>query len=128
MPSSRTVAVIGASSDRRKYGNKAVRAYRAAGWKVFPVHPTETVVEELPVFRNLAAVPEPLEAVSMYVPAAVGAGLLPAIAAVHPKEVWVNPGAESPALRAEARRLELPVIYGCSILSLGHSPAEFPDA
>ena len=34
-----TVAVIGASADRSKFGNKAVRAFRAQGWTVVPVNP-----------------------------------------------------------------------------------------
>ena len=120
------VAILGASGDRRKYGNKAVRAYAAAGWRVSPVHPSETEVEGLAAYPTLAAIPEAIDTVSVYVPAATGLRLLPEIAACRPREVWINPGAESPALQAEAARLGLPAIYGCSILSLGQSPSAFP--
>lgn len=48
-----TVAVIGASSQRRKSGNQAVRAYRRRGWQVFPIHPTATEIEGLPVYRTI---------------------------------------------------------------------------
>lgn len=128
MSAPRTVAVIGASNDRRKYGNKAVRAYVASGWEVFPVNPNETAVEGLPAFPAMSALPKPPEVVAMYVPPQVGATLLPAIAAAQPREVWVNPGAESHEFMVAAERLSLPTIYRCAILGLGRSPREFPDA
>jgi hypothetical protein len=126
MSAPRTVAVIGASGDRRKFGNKAVRAYAASGWRVYPVHPDMATVEGLPAYSALSQVPEPVDTVSVYVPPAVGLSLLPEIASCHPRAVWINPGAESATIQAEVRRLHLPVIFGCSILSLGHSPSEFP--
>jgi hypothetical protein len=52
-----SIAVIGASADRRKFGNKCVRAFLSAGWTVYPIHPTETIVEGRPVFRTVAEVP-----------------------------------------------------------------------
>ncbi len=124
----RSVAVIGASSDRRKYGNKAVRAFVAQGWQVFPVHPTESSVEGIPTHASISSIPQPLDAVTIYVPPAIGVSLLPAIAAAQPREVWVNPGAGSPEFRAEAERLQVPAIFACSIVAIGRSPYEFPDA
>src|ERR1700732_1044129 len=86
MPAS-SVAVIGASRDRRKYGNKAVRAYQESGFTVFPVHPTDTNIEGLKTYPNVEAIPEPIDFVSLYVPPAVGLKLLPSIANVEPKEL-----------------------------------------
>ena len=51
----RTVAVIGASADSTKYGNKAVRAFKQQGYQVFPVNPKATEIEGLPVFPNISA-------------------------------------------------------------------------
>jgi uncharacterized protein len=124
----RSVAVIGASSDRRKFGNKAVRAFVAQGWQVFPVNPNEVEVEGLATVSDIAQVPQPLDAVTIYVPPAIGTRLLPAIAAAQPREVWVNPGAGSPEFRQEAERLQVPAMYACSIVAIGRSPSEFPDA
>ena len=125
----RTVAVIGAGPERRKFGNKSVRAHLAAGYTVYPIHPTAEPVERLPALSSVADVPvEQLDRVTVYLPPAVGLTVLPAIAAKKPTEVWFNPGAESPELLAEARRLGLNVIAGCSIVDLGMSPAMFPDS
>jgi predicted CoA-binding protein len=122
----RTVAVLGASPDRRKFGNKSLRAHRAAGYTVFAVNPSATEIEGLPAYRSLADVPAgPLDRVTVYLPSAIGLTVLPDIAARAPGEVWFNPGADAPEVLAEARRLGLNVITGCSIVDLGMSPAQF---
>ncbi|HUQ69210.1 MAG TPA: CoA-binding protein [Planctomycetaceae bacterium] len=124
----KTVAVIGASPNRRKYGNKSVRAHLAQGWRVFPVHPTAEQVEGLTVYPTLAAVPVgKLDRITVYVPPQIGIGLLADMAAKHPGEVWLNPGAESDALVARAEALGLPVIQACSIVDLGVRPSQFAD-
>ena len=109
----RTVAVIGAGPDRHKFGNKSVRAHAWAGYTVYPVHPTAEVVEGLPAYTSVADVPvEKLERVTVYLPPAAGLKVLPAIATKNPDEVWFNPGADSPEVLAEARKLGLVWIPG----------------
>ena len=122
-----SVAVIGASQDRHKYGNKAVRAYRECGYTVFPVNPKETTIEGFTAYPTLDAIRAPIDFVSLYVPPAVGLKLLPVIAAKNPKEVWLNPGSESDELIETAADLHLRIVVACSIKALGMSPAEFPD-
>ncbi len=121
------VAIVGASNDRSKFGNKSVRAHLRAGYTVYPVHPTETRIEGLPAYRDLASLPGPVERVSMYVPPRVGVRLLDQIAALAPRELFLNPGSESPELVARARELGLEPILACSILDVGANPAELPD-
>jgi len=124
----RTVAVIGAGPDRHKFGNKSVRAHAWAGYTVYPIHPTAETVEGLTAFRSVVDVPvEKLDRVTVYLPPAVGLKVLPEIATKQPGEVWFNPGADSPEVLAEARRLGLNVIAGCSIVNLGTSPSMFAD-
>ena len=123
---SKTVAVVGASNDRGKFGNKGLRAFARAGWRVFPVHPGEDQVEGLAAVRAVGDIDAALDVVSLYVPAVIGVRLLPAIAAKGVGELWVNPGAESGELLAEARRLGLRVRQTCSIIEVGYRPADFP--
>ncbi|MEI8339952.1 MAG: CoA-binding protein [Verrucomicrobiota bacterium] len=122
-----SVAVIGASGDRRKYGNKAVRAYIESGFKVFPVNPREESIEGLEAYKSLADIPEPVDFVSLYVPPAIGIKLLPAIAQKKTKELWLNPGSESEELIESAADLHLRTLVACSIVALGMSPSDFPD-
>lgn len=121
-----TVAVIGASRDRRKYGNRSVRAHRQQGYRVFPVNPHADQIEGLPAYRSVADVPvERLDRVTLYVPPETGIALLEAIRDKRPAEVWLNPGSESEALLQRAAELGLNVIQACSIVDLGLSPARF---
>ena len=117
------VAIIGASNDRSKYGNKALRAFQQRGYTVYPVNPNEPVIEGLPAFRSISEVPARPERVTVYVRPAVLLKLLPDIAAKGCDELWLNPGTESGEVLAEARRLQLNVIQACSILGVGVSPA-----
>ena len=114
---SKTVAILGASRDRRKYGNQSVRAHRRAGYEVFPINPHADEIEGLPAYRSLRDLPvDSLDRISVYLPADVGITLLEEIAACHPREVWLNPGSDSTALLNAAERLGLPVICACSII------------
>jgi len=117
-----SVAVIGASADRHKYGNKAVRAYLRQGWTVYPVNPNETTVEGLPAYPTLAAVPGPVDRVTMYVPPSVGITLLEAIKSKGASELFLNPGSEDDALVARAEALGLDPIQACSIVDIGERP------
>ena len=125
MPS---IAIVGASTDRRKYGNKAVRAFKQGGWTVYPVNPGAAEVEGIPAFRSVAEIPGPVDRVSMYVPAQTGLAMLPDIAAKGPVEFFLNPGSESPELVAAARALGLNPLLACSIVNIGLRPEQFPDA
>lgn len=121
----RTVAVVGASRDRGKFGNKAVRAFAKRGFRVVPIHPAADEVEGLRAYPRLADVPFAVDIVSMYVPPAVGERLVEEIGSLGRPEVWLNPGSESPALEARAAALGLRVIRTCSILAIGESPAMY---
>jgi hypothetical protein len=120
------VAIVGASADRSKFGNKAVRAFRQQGFDVYPVNPRGGQIEGLNVFRRLADVPEPLERVSVYLPPAVVLELLPEIVAAKPQQVWLNPGSDSPEVITAARVLGIEPIVACSIVAIGVSPRDFP--
>jgi uncharacterized protein len=122
----KTIAILGASQQRSKFGNKAVRAYLHAGWEVHPVNLSGEEVEGLPTVRRLDEVPGGLDRISVYLPPPVTRELLGEIAARGAGEVWFNPGAADPGVVAEARRRGIPVHEGCSIVDLGLSPAQFP--
>ncbi len=117
-----TIAIIGASANREKYGNKAVRAFLQQGYDVYPVHPTEQVIEGLTVFRSVADIPVALDKVSLYVSPPVGMKLVEEIARKGCKELWLNPGADSPELYEKSQTLGLNPIVACSIVGVGVSP------
>ena len=118
----KTIAIIGASTDRSKFGNKAVRAFLQQGYEVFPVNPKEETVEGLVAFKSIRDVPVRPQMISVYLPPPVLLKVLPDIAARGCDELWLNPGTESDEVIAEAERLKLNVIQACSIVGVGVSP------
>jgi len=121
MPS---VAILGASADRSKFGNKAVRAFLARGYDVYPVNPKGGEVEGLAVLKSLAEIPADvkLDRISVYLPPAVGLRSLPEIVARGCGELWLNPGSESDELVEAAEEQGLNVVQACSIVAIGVSP------
>ena len=120
----KTIAIIGASADRSKFGNKAVRAFALQSYTVYPVNPKEAEIERLPAFKSIREVPGRPNLISVYLPPPVLLKVLPAIAAKGCDELWLNPGTESDEVLAEAERLGLNIIQACSIVGIGVSPEE----
>ena len=118
-----TVAVVGASTNRRKFGNKAVRAFRNAGYDVYPINLKEGEIEGLKAYRSLDDLPvDRLDSVTIYVPPEAVLGVLDQVARKGPGEVWLNPGTASREVVARAEALGLNAIQACSILGVGERP------
>ena len=120
------VAVIGASGDRRKFGNIAVRAYRSEGWVVYPVNPHADEIEGLQVFRRVIDIPGPVERATLYLRPEIGISILEDVAAKQVEELFLNPGSESSEIIARAQELGIRPVVACSIVDIGRSPAN-PD-
>jgi uncharacterized protein len=122
----KTVAVIGASTNRQKFGNKALRAFAQQGYTVVPINPTEPVIEGYPAYASVLDVPGRIDIATVYVPGHVGVQVMEQLAQLGTvEEVWLNPGADEPAVVARARALGLHTIQACSIIAIGESPARY---
>lgn len=118
-----TVAVVGASRDRSKYGNISVRAHLQQGYEVFPVNPHADEVEGLQAYSSLNEVPlDRIDRVSIYLPPDLSVELLDEVAELQVSEVWLNPGSADEDVRARADELGIEIIEACSIVDLGVSP------
>ena len=114
-------AVVGASSDRSKYGNKVLRCYLQDGREAVPVNPNATEVEGQPCVPDLASLPAPVHGVSIITPPHVTERVVEEAAAAGLTRLWLQPGAESPAALRRAEELGLEVIAGgpCLLVVLG---------
>ena len=121
----KVVAVIGASADRRKFGNKAVRAFMHQGNTVVAINPHEAEVEGVKSYRSVLDVPHAIDMATFYVPPDVGEQIIGEVAKKGITEVWLNPGAESDELVARARALKVTPIVACSIVAIGESPSDY---
>jgi predicted CoA-binding protein len=121
----KVVAVIGASSNRSKYGNKALRAFERQGYTVIPINPNETEVEGHRTYPSVLDVPGDIDMATVYVQPEVGVAVMEQVAQKKIREVWLNPGADDDEVVARARELGLNPIQACSIIGIGESPGRF---
>jgi predicted CoA-binding protein len=89
-------AVIGASTNRDKYGNKVLRCYLQNDRQVIPVHPKEKQIEGIDCLSSIADLPVAAESLSVITPPAITEKIVVQAAANGIKNIWMQPGAESP--------------------------------
>ena len=125
-PGTPSIAVVGASADHHKFGNKCVRAYQQAGYQVLPINLHADEIEGLPVFRSIRDLPSIPGRISIYLPPHKTRALIPELVSCTGAEVWFNPGSADPQTLEQARATGIDVRDGCSIVDIGLSPALFP--
>ncbi len=121
----KVVAVIGASSKRHKFGNKALRAFQNHGFTVIPINPNESEVEGQKTYPTVLAYPGRIDMATVYVPPAAGVRVMDDLKQKGIAEVWLNPGADDRAVVQRARQLGLNIVQACSIVGIGDTPSRY---
>ncbi len=115
---SKTTVVLGASNKEDRYSNRAIKLLSKYGHPVIPVHPLLDQIDGIPVTKELASVTQPVDTVTLYLNPARGEELIEAIAALHPKRVIMNPGAESELIESRLQSLGISVERACTLVLL----------
>ena len=117
-----TFAVVGASQDRSKYGNKVLRCYLQHGRKAYPIHPTAVEIEGLQAYANLSALPETVDGVSIITPPAITEWVVEEAIRLGIRHLWMQPGAEHEGAIQRAQASGMNVIAGgpCLLVVLGY--------
>ena len=113
-------AVVGASQDRTKYGNKVLRVYQQNHMEAVPVNPKADEVEGAKAYPNLASIPGETHGFSIITPPPVTERVVSEAIEKGIKHIWMQPGAESDAAISAAEAAGLNVIAGgpCVLVSL----------
>ncbi len=114
--------VVGASSDRSKYGNRVLRCYRDHGRMAIPVNPKEKEIEGIHCVASVADLPDEATSISVITPPVVTEQIVEQAAAKGIRNVWMQPGAESPRAVAFCREHGINVIAdgSCVLVVLGY--------
>lgn len=123
----KSIIIVGASNNRSRFSNRAVRAYRDRGWTVYPVNPKEADVEGIHCYAHVSDVQGTAEWLSLYVLAPAGMLAIEAAPAKGVRSVYVNPGAGSPELLEKIRSLGMNPIEACSIIAVGARPEDYGE-
>jgi len=118
----KSIAIIGASANQEKFGNKAVRAFVQQGWTVYPVNPKEATIEGLKAFKAVREIPGEVDEASIYLAPHLVPAVLQELASKKIMRVWLNPGTESDTAVERAEELGIEAVVGCSIVGVGVDP------
>ncbi|KTD18824.1 CoA-binding protein [Legionella lansingensis] len=113
--------VVGASTNRQKYGNKVLRCYLQHGKKAYAVNPRATAIEGVPSFKDVAALPSTVDSISIITPPAITEKVVEEAIQKGIKNVWMQPGAENEAAIQNCQKNHINVIAGgpCILVALG---------
>ncbi len=114
--------VVGASTNRQKYGNKVLRCYLQNGKNAIPVNPNEAEIEGIPCAATISDLPASVVSISMITPPAVTAQLVPLALAKGIRNIWMQPGAEHPDAVTLCRERGVNVIAdgSCLLVVMGY--------
>ncbi len=120
--SSSAFGVVGASTNREKYGNRVLRCYQQNGKKAIPVNPNEPEIEGIPCAATISDLPPDAVSISMITPPAVTAKLVPLAIEKGIRNIWMQPGAEHPEAVALCRERGINVIAdgSCLLVVMGY--------
>jgi hypothetical protein len=119
--SHKTIAIVGASRHGGKFGNYAMTTLRAKGYTVVPVHPAAADIDGVACVPRLAKLPGNVRAVLIVLPHAQTMAVVREAADAGIRHVWIQQGAESPAVIALCKELRLQAIYGECILMFANA-------
>jgi predicted CoA-binding protein len=113
--------VVGASRDRNKFGNRVLRKYLQHGLVAFAVNPKEGEIEGRPSYPDLSKLPPEVQSLSIVTPPAVTEEIVRQAIQKGIPNLWMQPGAESPAAIRLAKEAGLNLIAdgSCILVELG---------
>ena len=122
---SEAFGVVGASSKRHKYGNKVLRCYLQNGRRAIPVNPVEKEIEGEAVVASVADLPDAVQSLSLITPPQVSEKVVEEAVARGIRNIWMQPGAESPEAIAYCRQQGVNLIAdgSCVLVVLGYREA-----
>ena len=96
-----TIAVVGASRDPRKAGGSVPEGLQRRGFRIIPINPFADELFGERVYRTLADVPEKIDLVDVFRPAADAPEIARQAVAIGAKALWLQEDIRS----EEARRI-----------------------
>ena len=91
-----TVAVVGATDNAAKYGHKILLDLKRKGFKIYPVNPQRDTVMGDKAYAAVGDIPDPPTIVDFVIPPRITLHVLKQCLELGLKNVWIQPGAESP--------------------------------
>lgn len=109
-------AVVGATDNPDKYGNRIVKNLRDRGYEVYPVNPKLEEVEGLKCYPSIAEIPVRVDVVDFVVPPKSTEEILTQCKELGLDRIWLQPGSESEAAIAFCQDNNLKVVHSVCVM------------
>lgn len=119
--SSSAYAVLGASTNREKYGNKVLRCYMQHQLTVYPVNPRAQIIEGITCFADIQSLPAEVKSISVITPPSITEQIVLEAAKKGILHIWMQPGAQSDLAVKRCMDANINVIAdgSCILVALG---------
>jgi uncharacterized protein len=114
--------VVGASTNRDKFGNKVLRCYLQNGYQAIPVNPKEQEIEGIPCVATVLDLPDDVSSISVITPPTVTEEVVEMAIQKGIRNIWMQPGAESTTAVNKCLENNINVIAdgSCLLVVLGY--------
>ncbi len=109
-------AVVGASSNEKKYGNIIFKNLVSRGYKVYPVNPRLDLLDGVKVYPSVTSIPEKVDVVDVVIPPKMTEDLVKECQTLGITRVWMQPGAESDTAVKYCKENGIEVVYGVCVM------------
>ena len=109
-------AVIGATDNPEKYGNRIVKDLKIRGYEVFPVNPRLKEVEGLVCYPTISDIPGKVDVVDFVTPPNATEAILKDCLQLGLDRIWLQPGAESEAAIAYCRENGMKIVHDACVM------------
>lgn len=117
MSVAKSIAVIGASNDTSKYGNRALKSWLATPWTVYAVNPNEDEIEGMQAYDSVLDIPDEVDVATLYLSPKIGLKVADELIEKGVAQVYLNPGAGSAELKKKLEDSGIEAIEACSIIA-----------
>ena len=121
----RSIAVVGASRNPNKWGNRIVRLLvEKLDARVYPVNPKAKEILGLKAYPSISTLPEVPDVVVTVVPPRVTRAVAEEATRIGVKILWMQPGSESREAEEVAREAGIRVVKACVVVTLSRAGSE----
>lgn len=113
---SKRIAIVGYSRNKNKFGNAAYKELKSRGYEVYPVNKDQNEIDGIKCFPDLLSLKDMVDAVFISTKSDSVKEVLKQASDLKINKIWLQQGAESKEILAEAKKLNLNMVTGKCIL------------
>ncbi len=112
------VAIIGASSDPKRFSHQAQVSLKDNGYNCFLVNPNQKKIDGFKVYSSFEHIPSDIDTITVYISPSKQSSLFEDIKNKGCRRVIFNPGTENPHLASQLKELGVEVVNACTLVML----------